>query len=175
MSVGGSGWGTGEGQLAQVLDGFGGIAREWDSVWSSGSVEDGWSNLGVDRGVVPWFPSEDDLLNGGNGPILGLPDTPVGIESRDLLAKQVSISEQQLAALRAGGRVELGEDVARAVVGAQERAAQDAAVAAYLQSQVTPVVSAGTSVGTQFTGPVTVQGRDSDRLIESLTMELTKG
>lgn len=70
----------------------------------------------------------------------------------------------------AEGAVEAAAASAKAAE--QATTATDRALAALLDSAK---ANAGKRSGTTFTGPVTVQGRDSDRLIESLSMALTRG
>lgn len=164
MSIGGSGWGADSilGDLIGANEGgFGGVTDHEVGDWASLNVEQGWLNSAVARPLVDGVrDTVADALAAENGLIEGLPDTVVD-----------GYYERALGAVVPGA-----VDAARrsaAVVGQQ--AAEVAAREATLRlatANTTPAPT--TTVGTQFTGAVTVNGARADRLVDDLRRELIK-
>lgn len=163
MSIGGSGWGADSilGDLVGAnTGGFGGVTDTEIGDWDSLKVEDGWLNTNIGRPLVDSVSDTvADALASQDNLIEGLPDTVVDDYYQKALAGTVP------------GAVEAARRSAM-IVGRE--AAEAAAREATLRLAAGNITTTTTTVGTQFTGDVTVNGARADRLVDDLRRELIK-
>ena len=155
MSIGGSGWG-GALPVEERVGGFGGVLKRDLSLFESARMESGWLNEAMVRAITPMVETVNNLAGavGGRGGFpTGLPDTVV-----DGYYKPVEGAEQAL------------RDAARR--NSEEFLANTAAV-----RELTATLreaGLGPSVGTQYTGPVTVNSNKADQLLSSMSSALVR-
>lgn len=153
MALGGSQWGAGDANAVigmEPVGGFGGLSSTSADEWSTINVENGWWNTDRSRPVQSWTQGEEEYLQSlKGGKVEGLPDTPVVPGTKQSTAVPTYAEVQASAQER--------YELALAIAQAQR------------ESQAT------THVDTQFTGPVTVQGRNADNTINDLERSLARG
>ena len=151
MSIGGAGWGGAADVAgpAAIGGGFGGVSAADMSLWATARVEDAWLDGKLERALVPVADTLADAVAAGIGDRpLGLPDTVVdGYYSLPVEGAGRALSD---AAQRSSDRLrEMQETVA--------------GMARDVRS-----MSAVRPVGTQYTGPVTVQSSKADAFVNDL-------
>lgn len=154
MSIGGAGWG-GPVTPEQRVGGFGGVLRRDLSLFESARMESGWLNESMVRAITPMVETVSGLAGGasGGGFPTGLPDTVV-----EGYYKPVEGAEQ---ALRDAARRNSDEFMANTTAVRELTATlRDAGL--------------GPSVGTQYTGPVTVTSNKADQLLSSMSSALVR-
>ena len=156
MSIGGSGWGagaTGGMALARSEGGFGGVTRDEVGEWSSLNVEDGWLATELMRPIVDSVRDTAADAAAAGSWIEGLPETVVD----SLYAKRL-----------AEGPVPGAVDAAGRSVLASQKEASDSAYRAAVGRVLAEMGGDTTNVRTQFTGPVTVNSRLNDEVLDGL-------
>ena len=156
MSIGGSGWGTGATggmALARSEGGFGGVTRDEVGEWSSLNVEDGWLATELTRPVVDSVRDTAADAAAAGSWIDGLPETVVD----SLYAKHL-----------AEGPVPGAVDAAGRSVLASQKEASDSAYRAAVGRVLAEMGGDTTNIRTQFTGPVTVNSRLNDEVLDGL-------
>lgn len=145
MSIGGSGWGGGTG-AAPVTGGFGGASDY--SIWQTMRMEKGWLDKEISRALVPVGDTLADAMAAAGDYPTGLPDTVVDGYYKGPVE----------------GTSDALKDAARrneAELEANTQAMRDLAAALRAQGDKP-------AVGTQYTGPVTVNSNRADEFVGKL-------
>ena len=158
MSIGGAGWGGDAGPAAARGVDFGGVAKGDLSMWESMRMESGWENDLLSRVVSPVADTMADAMAAGDGyrdRPQGLPDTVVdgyytGPVEGAAEALQDAARQSQTAVLE------------------NTRALREVAENLRRQGEVA-------KVGTQFTGPVTVNSSRADDLAGAIGDAVRRG
>ncbi|WP_288855609.1 phage tail tape measure protein [uncultured Corynebacterium sp.] len=168
MSIGGSTWGNGAndriGLPTGTLTGFGGLTRGQVSAYDSLNVENGWRGTDILRPITEYISdTAADAAAAAGRAIEGLPETVAEGRYARLMNAPVA------------GAVESAQSGVLRQQQAQSRAAEN------MSSMVAQLLNpAGrgkgtTTVGTQFTGAVTINSSKADSLVDALGNQLLKG
>lgn len=153
MSIGGAGWG-GPAGVAEPAGGFGGVNRGDLSLWETARMEDGWLDREIARVLVPATDTIADAAAAAGKYPTGLPDTVVDGYYRGPVEGAANALRD--AARRSETELEANTTALRE-----------------LAARIGAVPTAPT-VGTQYTGPVTVQSTEANRLARDLSSALTR-
>lgn len=154
MSIGGSGWGAAT--AGPAFDGgFGGVRAGDLSLWESARMENGWLDREIARALLPAADTLADAAAAAGQYPTGLPDTVVDGYYRGPV--EGSATALRDAATRSAAELEANTQALRDL------------------SQAIASAPLAPSVGTQYTGPVTVQSTGATRIAEDLSSALTRG
>lgn len=167
MSIGGSTWGNGAndriGLPTGTLTGFGGLTRNQVSAYDSLNVENGWRGTDILRPITEYISDTAADAAAAGKTIEGLPETVAeGLYARLMKAP-------------VAGAVESAQS---GVLRQQQAQAQEAENMSSMVAQLlNPAGRAKgtTTVGTQFTGDVTINSAKADSLVDALGNQLLKG
>ena len=167
MSIGGSTWGNGANDRLAVptnsLTGFGGLNRNQVSAYDSLNVENGWRGTDILRPITEYISDTAADAAAAGKTIEGLPETVAEGRYAQLMNAPVA------------GAVESAQSGVLRQQQAQSQAAENMSnlVAQFLNP--TGRSEGTTTVGTQFTGAVTINSAKADSLVDALGNQLLKG
>lgn len=167
MSIGGSTWGNGANDRLTVptnsLTGFGGLTRNQVSAYDSLNVENGWRGTDILRPITEYISDTAADAAAAGKAIEGLPETVADGRYARLMNAPVA------------GAVESAQAGVLRQQQAQAQAAENMSnlVAQFLNPAARGKVT--TTVGTQFTGAVTINSAKADSLVDALGNQLLKG
>ncbi|MBF9011283.1 phage tail tape measure protein [Corynebacterium phoceense] len=169
MSIGGSTWGNGAndriGLPTGTLTGFGGLTRGQVSAYDSLNVENGWRGTDILRPITEYISdTAADAAAAAGRAIEGLPETVAEGRYARLMNAPVA------------GAVESAQSGVLRQQQAQSRAAENmSSMVAQLLNPAGRGKGTTTTVGTQFTGAVTINSAKADSLVDALGNQLLKG
>lgn len=167
MSIGGSTWGNGANDRLAVptnsLTGFGGLNRNQVSAYDSLNVENGWRGTDILRPITEYISDTAADAAAAGKTIEGLPETVAEGRYARLMNAPVA------------GAVESAQSGVLRQQQAQSQAAENMSnlVAQFLNPAGR--AEGTTTVGTQFTGAVTINSAKADSLVDALGNQLLKG
>lgn len=167
MSIGGSTWGNGAndriGLPTGTLTGFGGLTRGQVSAYDSLNVENGWRGTDILRPITEYISDTAADAAAAGKTVEGLPETVAEGRYARLMNAPVA------------GAVESAQSGVLRQQQAQSRAAENMSnlVAQFLNPAGR--AKGTTTVGTQFTGAVTINSSKADSLVDALGNQLLKG
>lgn len=167
MSIGGSTWGNGANDRLAVptnsLTGFGGLSRNQVSAYDSLNMENGWVGTDILRPITEYISDTAADAAAAGKTIEGLPET---------------VAEGRYARLMNAPVAGAVESAQSAVMRQQRVQAQAVESIGSAVAQLLNPADRGegtTTVGTQFTGDVTINSAKADSLVDALGNQLLKG